>query len=172
MIEPISYSSVLYLAHNMREADRLEIFNTLDHDSPDKLAREICLATAFGKAGIAFRGRPTGIVGVSPIRHGVWSIWAFGTNEWRRGVTDLMRFANRDLREFLMRKGAHRMQCESRIDHVDAHKWLELCGAKREGILRGFGRDGSDYIQFSWTRDDANVLLKTAGTQACTATAG
>ena len=164
MIQPITFAAVSFLANNMREADRREIFNTLDHDSPDKLAREICLATALGKAGVSFQsGRPVGIVGVSPIRHGVWSIWSFGTREWKRGVIDITRFGARDLRSYLLERDAHRLQCESRVDHKDAHQWLELCGAQREGVLRGYGRDGSDFIQFSWTRDNANVFFKDSG---------
>lgn len=153
MIRPISYAAVSYLAHNMRDEDAREIFNTLNHDDPDKLARETCLATALGKAGVAFRnGRPTGIAGVSPIRSGVWAAWAFGTVEWSLGIMDLTRFIKRDLRDYLERQGAHRLQCESRFDHVTAHRWLEMLGARREGVLHGYGRDGSDFIQFAWTK--------------------
>ena len=161
MIQPISYPAVLYLAVNMREADAREIYNTLDHEDPAKLAREICLATALGMAGVSFQsGKPVGLVGVSPIRSGVWSVWSFGTGEWGRGVIDMTRFGYRQLRPFLLRRGAHRLQCESHIEHEEAHRWLALCGAQREGVLRGYGRDGSDFIQFSWTRNDANVFFK------------
>lgn len=161
MIRPISFEAVRHLARHMREADRLEVFNTLDHDDPDRLAREICLVTAFGRTGVSFiDGMPVGLIGVSPIRSGVWSAWSFGTDDWHRGAFDLTRFAFRHLMPWLLARGAHRLQCESRFDHVEAHRWLERCGAQREGILRGFGRDGSDYIQYSWTRENAHVCFR------------
>jgi hypothetical protein len=31
-------------------------------------------------------------------------------------------------------------------------------GARDEGILRGYGKDGSDYVSFAWRKDD--VLQK------------
>ena len=70
----------------------------------------------------------------------------------------LTRYGKRVLRPFILARGAHRLQCESRIDHVEAHKWLSVMGAKPDGLLSGYGRDGSDYVMFSWRRD--NVLLK------------
>lgn len=135
----------------MRERDRVEIFNTVNHDSPDKLAHECVLLTALGKAGVVFvDDRPTGIVGVSPIRDGVWGAWAFGTDEWRKGAGLLTRFAIKDLKPFVIERGAHRVQAESRADHIEAHRWLRWFGAKPEGTLSKFGRDGSDFIMFAW----------------------
>lgn len=154
MIKSVSWSSILFLAHNMRERDRVEVFNAINHDSPDMLARECLWVTAYGKTGVAFSGgRPVGVVGVVPLRGGVWEAWAFGTNEWSRGARDLTRFAVKQLKPFVLKHGGHRVQAKSRYDHHDAHRWLRWLGAKEEGLLRGFGRDRSDYIMFAWNGD-------------------
>jgi RimJ/RimL family protein N-acetyltransferase len=159
LIRPITASAVIYLCCNMRPIDAAEIFNNRNHESPDRLADEVIVAAAFGKAGIAeIKGRPVGIVGVTPIWSGVWSIWSFGTAEWPKGVLSMTRFGVRVLRPYILERGAHRLQCESRIDHHDAHRWLKACGARVEGTLRRYGRDGTDYLQFAWTKDDADVL--------------
>ena len=154
LIVPVSLSAVTYLAVNMRDIDAREIYNIRNHESPDLLAREVILAASFGKAGISVQdGRPVGIVGVSPLWAGVWTIWSYGTDEWRKGVLDMTRFGRKVLKPFLLARGAHRLQCESRVDHEDAHRWLASCDAKIEGVLQCYGRDGSDYYQFAWIRD-------------------
>lgn len=159
MIRPITAAAVQYLCCNMREIDALEIYNNRNHNSPERLADEIILAAAYGKAGVAeVAGRPVGIVGVSPIWAGVWSIWSFGTDDWGKGVLAMTRYGVRVLRPHILDRGAHRLQCESRVDHHDAHRWLKACGARIEGTLRKYGRDGTDYYQFSWIRSDADVL--------------
>lgn len=45
--------------------------------------------------------------------------------------------------------GARRLQAESHGNHAWAHRWLKLCGAEQEGVLRQYGKDGADYLQFS-----------------------
>jgi hypothetical protein len=151
-LTPITLTAVEYVCLNMREIDRAEVFGMRAHDDALILAREIVAVAPYGKVGVAaHEGRPAAIVGVTPLWPGVWSAWAFGTDEWDRVAIELTRYALRVLRPFILERGAHRMQCESRIDHVEAHRWLELLGARPESILRRYGRDGSDYVQFAWT---------------------
>ena len=124
------------------------------HDNPLQLAREVVIASSYGKAGIAeHHGRPCGIVGVSPLWPGVWSIWSFGTEDWSKAVIEMSRFGKRVLEPFVRARGAHRVQCESHNDHKEAHRWLKAMGATVEGRLQAYGRDGSDYLIFSWGKD-------------------
>lgn len=161
-MKPVSLTAVEYLTLNMRAIDAAEIYNMRGHDSPYILAREVVHAACFGKAGIAeHKGRPCGIVGVSPLWPGVWSIWSFGTDDWTRGVLAMTRYGKRVLEPFIRSRGAHRLQCESRIDHHEAHRWLQAMGAKPDGLLQAYGRDGSDYVMFSWSKD-YNVHQQTA----------
>lgn len=156
---PISFPAVEYLTFNMREIDAREIYGMRGHDDPLLLAKEVVLAATYGKAAIATdRGIPSGIIGVSPLWPGVWSAWSFGTDNWPKAVLQLSRFALRELRPFLLNRGVHRLQCESRIDHSDAHRWLSSMGAQREGILKGYGKDGADYVMFSWS--NTNELVR------------
>lgn len=151
---PITASAVEYICLNMRAMDRAEVYGIRGHDNPYILSREVILAATYGKAAIAeYRGRPSAIIGVSPLWPGVWSAWCFGTDDWRRSALELTRYARTVLRPFVIER-AHRLQCESRIDHTDAHRWLTALGAKPDGMMAGYGRDGSTYILFSWSRED------------------
>lgn len=150
---PISLSRVEYLCLNMRDIDRREIFGLSWHDNPILLAREVVLAASYGHAAVSERnGIPTGIIGCSPIRPGVWTLFAFGTDDWRKSALELSRYGRRVLRPFLEMRSAHRAQCESHIEHSEAHRWLMSMGARNDGVLPGYGRDGSDYIMFSWSK--------------------
>lgn len=142
---------------NMREIDHAEVFGMRGHDNPLLLAKEVVWASTYGKAAIAtHNGRPCAVIGVSPMWPGVWSAWSFGTDDWSKAVLQLSRYALKTLRPFILERGAHRLQCESHIEHTDAHRWLMTLGAKPEARLRGYGRDGSDYIMFSWSNADVH----------------
>ena len=135
----------------MREADRQEIHGVRGHLSASVLAYETVIAAAMGIANIEHvNGKPASIVGATPMHPGVWSVWSYGTDDWGKACLRQTRWALRVLKPLLIKRGCHRLQCESREDHFDAHNWLRSCGAKPEGVLSGFGCDGSDYIQFVW----------------------
>lgn len=165
-MKPISLTAVEFLTLNMREVDQREIYGLRAHDDPLILAREVVLAATYGKAGIAeHRGRPCGIVGVSPLWPGVWTIWSFGTEDWPKAVIQMSRYGKKVLEPYIRARGAHRLQCESRFDHHEAHRWLTAMGAKADGLMEGYGRDGAAYIMFSWGKN-YNVLQDSRHSQA------
>lgn len=154
-MQPITFGAIQYICLNLRERDRTEIFGMRSHDNPIWLTNEVVAYACKGKAAIAYAGkRPAGIVGVTPMWPGVFTIWAFGTDEWRSVAVDVVRYTRNDLKPWLLSRGAHRVQCESRFDHTEAHGLLERFGARRECTLSGYGRDGADYFLYAWRRDD------------------
>ena len=52
---------------------------------------------------------------------------------------------------------AHRAEARSAASHIEAHNWLERLGATREAPLRGYGRNGEDFILFAWHLESLNV---------------
>ena len=48
--------------------------------------------------------------------------------------------------------GAHRLEARSMEGHHDAQRWLEVIGARREGTLKGYGREGQDFHVYAWER--------------------
>lgn len=146
-------ASLAFIAINMRQADRDEIYNVIGHNNPFILARQALDAGRMGSAVIASdrRGRPCAVVGFTPKHPGVCAAYAFGTITFNDAALSLTRYALRVMKPALIKAGFHRLECESRIDHVDAHRWLERLGFKREGILKAYGSDRADYIQFGAT---------------------
>lgn len=145
---------LLWITHNLRECDAREIFHATQLN-PESLA----LSAATAEVGRVFEwaGDPVAACGAIKLRHGVYSAYAFGTDGFDRVVKDITRWVLGDLMP-LLHLTAHRVECQSRFDHVKAHKWLAYLGARRECILRGYGSDGADYLQFVWNKGDIDVL--------------
>lgn len=136
----------------MRQEDRTEIFGLRNHDNPLLLAAEVIHYATYGHAAIStYQGRPNAVIGCMPLWGGVWSIFSFGTDDWSRSVIELSRYGRKVIRPFIEMRGGHRAQCESHIDHTSAHRWLTVMGAKPEGLLQGYGKDGSSYLMFAWS---------------------
>lgn len=150
---PLSLSAVEFICLNLRQEDRTEIFNLRNHDEPLLLASEVVLAATYGHAAITeHNGKPNAIIGCSPMWGGVWTLFSFGTDDWSRSAVELTRYGSKVIRPFIEMRDGHRAQCESHIEHTSAHRWLVSMGAKPEGLLRGYGKDGSSYLMFAWSK--------------------
>lgn len=146
----LTFDDAFYVARNMREWDRREIFATRWNDDAEMLALEassICGGLSFA-AGL---DRPIAAVGAAPLWPGVWSVWTFATDEFYKISTSLTKRIKRDMLSTLRAAGAHRIQCHSMIGHDDAQRWLEFLGAEREGKpIKGYGRNGEDFAMYVW----------------------
>lgn len=159
------FASLAFIAVNMRQSDKDEIYNVIGHNNPFLLAQQTLNASRMGQAVVAHGrdGQPIACMGFMARHPGVCQAYAYGTDGFQSAALALTRYALRVMKPALIASGFHRLQCESRADHHDAHRWLETLGFRREGILKQYGSDGSDYILFGAT---ANVLSVNAQAQA------
>lgn len=148
----------------MREIDRVEVFGTLPHDSPLQLAYEAAyLVRNKGRSRIGWSaktGRPAAIAAFTEDWPGLWSVWMFGTDDFKDVAIDLLRWFRKEANEILGVCEGRRLQCDSRFDHDEAHKMLKALGAVEEFRLRKYGKDGSDYIRFVWFNGENDAVLK------------
>lgn len=148
----LSRESVAYVIDNMREWDRREIFATRWDGREAETLLNAVLATG-PISWVAYDGdEPVAVFGCAPLWRGVWSMWFFATDKLPNiglGVTKLI---IRYIVPMLWDGGAHRLQCHSMEGHVEAQRWLETLGAKRETTLRAYGRDGEDFHVYVWEK--------------------
>jgi hypothetical protein len=141
-----------YIAFNMREIDRREIYGNLPDDNPLHLAA--LLMNAVAKKGVAwiakYEGLPAAWLAFFEQWPGNWQVSLGGTEHvpkvllaLKSKVADGFRFAREH--------GAHRVECRNIASHREAEALVRCLGAEKEGVLRKYGRDGSDYHQWSWT---------------------
>lgn len=156
--KPLNWHHLEWVALNMREIDRIEIFGNMPTDNPLEVAAIVMHATA--KKGLGWtawlNNRPVGALGVFEQWPGNWQIWSFGTDDYRRAaVVFKAKFDNSV--EYMLANGGHRLQCYSHQRHVESHRLLTFLGATREATLHHYGRDGAAYHVFAWTWESANV---------------
>lgn len=169
LLEPDRYS-IEYICLNLRACDKREIFAMRPHDSPVRLAHEAWyLVTTQGRGAVAWHdGKPAALIALIENWPGVWDAMAFGTDAWRNVAIELMRWGRANVRQVIEDLKGHRLQADSHVDSVDSHRFLRALGAEPEAVLRGYGKDNSDFIRFSWvrkTREDWTDVLRWRGQQ-------
>ena len=162
MLTDITLPSIESICYRMREQDRIEVFGVRPHDNAYRLAWEVhAVILNQGRGRIAWHdGRPAALMAFTENWPGMWDAWAFGTNDFKSVFVELVGWGRREARSILTVCKGHRLQCDSRVGHDDAHKMIRALGGKAEGqAMRGYGKDGADYQRFVWLRsEDAAVL--------------
>jgi hypothetical protein len=162
MLTDIDLPSLEYICLNMRSIDAMEVYNMRSHDNAVLLAWEAYhLIRARGRGRIAWAGgKPVAIVAVYELWTGCWEVVMWGTDEFKAGAFECMRWVRRDtLPDLIKTLGGRRLQCFSHLDHHEAHSFLLALGASKEGPpIEGYGRDGSSYQLFGWVLNRNAVM--------------
>lgn len=144
--------AVEYVAQNMREWDKREIFATrLDGREVETLVDDVfrCGPVSW----VAYNDiNPIAVFGCHPAWRGVWNMWFFATNDLPQIGLGVTKLVIQHIVPLMWEGGAHRLQCHSMEGHVDAQRWLETIGARREATLTNFGRDGEDFHVYKWEK--------------------
>lgn len=148
-LAPLTYEAVLYVAENMREWDKREIYATRWTDDPADLARQCLLVPDFSWIG-GVDGEPIAAFGGVPMHPGVWSMWMFATDKFTKIRISLTKMAKRSIIPALVAQGAHRLECFSMEGHDVAHRWLESFGARPERLIPAYGRNRENFICYAW----------------------
>lgn len=146
--EPLTFPTALYVAMHMRESDRREIWACRWSDSPLELARDSMAVGAFSWCGF-YKGAPTVILGAYPLRPGVWEMWLYATDDFRKMRFSLVRWLQRVMIPAMVEMGCHRAEARAIEDHHDAHALMEHFGARREGVHEGFGKNGETFVTYA-----------------------
>ncbi len=154
MLLPLTVPLVLAVAERMRPLDRAEVYATRRSEDPGELAEVAAGWSRFGAVAATPAGTPAAAIGAVELWPGVWSVWMFATAEWPAVAIAVTRYARRMLPRQLLEAGAHRAECRSLASHEAAHRWMRSIGARREGELAGYGKDGEDFVTFAWRRVD------------------
>jgi len=153
-----TWDAILHVALHMRERDRAELFANRWDDSALGVAES---TIAIKDQGLLYVGwledTPVVVYGARPIWPGVWTVYAYATDDFPRIGGYVTRHIRRAMMPGLLLMGAHRAQCYSLASHDVAHRWLTALGASRDARLPAFGKNGEDFILFSWTAETFDV---------------
>lgn len=148
-IAPLALGPVAYVAHRMREIDALEANATSFSEDPDDLAVDV--VKRWGPTGAVLGlERPICVIGATQRWPRVWTAWMFATDEFPRIGKAVTRYARSVLLPTVRAVGMVRADARSIATNVAAHRWMKLTGAQFEAKLKGFGKNGEDFVQFRW----------------------
>ena len=162
MLTDLDYISLEFICLNMRDIDKREIYALRNHDNPLQLAME---AHAYirnqGRGRISWvGGKPGAMAAFTEDWPGVWSVWMFGTDDFRAAAIPLLRWVRSEANDILSVCAGHRLQCDSQAGHDEAHKMIMAMGALPEFTMRRYGKDGSDFVRFVWLNGENDAVLR------------
>ncbi len=85
---------------------------------------------------------------------GLWGLFGFGTDDWRKVWRQVTLVSARDMMGRVLDAGAMRADCLSLAENEEVHKWLRFLGATVATERPGAGANGENLIQFTWVRPD------------------
>lgn len=148
MIKIATPEDVSYVAQRMRAHDRAERV-ALSHGDDPVLAALQFLALPH-LAVTVWKGTPIAVIGVVFPHPGVASTIFFATDQFEHVALATTRFIRRKLFPILVNTGIHRLQVCS-MDNgrsIDNWRWILSFGAKKEAVLKAYGKNGEDFNLF------------------------
>lgn len=137
------------VARNMRAWDRDEIFATQPDDDLDRFIEFVqALGPASWVAGEGFE--PIACFGAFQLFPGLFSMWFFATDNINNIGKSMTKAVRDVIVPHLFARGARRLECRSMEGHVDAQRWLEVIGARRESSAPDYGRGGQTFHTYVW----------------------
>lgn len=153
LIEP-SADRVRWAAHRMRDCDLREHLAQSFGDTRKDISDYYQAAFPTLQHGlwvIGHRGEPVAVGGGMLLWPNVASMWFFATDKWPQVAIYTTKFIMRVILPSFREAGVHRMEARSIEGHETAHRWLDRMGAKREAVLRQYGKGREDFHVYVWS---------------------
>ena len=151
MIEIIAgtHRDISDVVNNLRVIDHQEIYCQMDNKEWDTL---LVMALELNSWVCRLNGRPVAVFSFSAINFSTVAVNLFGTDKITRAIPAITRFIFVRMIPDALSSGIRRFEARSLATHEQAHRWLEACGAVKEGLLPEFGKNGEDFYIYGLTR--------------------
>lgn len=157
-IRPGTLRDVCFVAANLRDEDKREVFATARLESGTEAGFLSFLSSPDWCWTAWLDGQPVAAFGVGMgnpvhqphIRHA----WAYGTSRFKRVTPAITRFCLKHWPKRLISEGVTRVEIRSIAGHDLAHKWLTGLRARHEACLTGYGVNGETFTLWAWLKED------------------
>lgn len=157
-IDYATQADIVYVATRMRDSDYREFSALLPVSSRYGMVDELAKRYSYRDDVMVAKlnGEPVAIGAAFEARPNVITLFFFATDKLPLIGGALTRFMKQRFFPRLVTAGVHRFECVSIEGHTQAHRWIRTLGLTPETPepLRGYGKNGENFIQFSWVRDD------------------
>ena len=82
----------------------------------------------------------------------------FATDDFQKIGAQLTRLIIKRIIGAIEQTGAHRVECQSIEGYEEVHNWLEFLGLKKESLIKGFGRNGENFITFAYVKESVEPV--------------
>lgn len=135
------------VAQNMTERHQAEWAALL----PDGATAAEIIAERFAGGVCARLGdEPVAVGEVFIMRPGVASLGLVTTDAFPAASLAFTKFLCGGLLRGLKDEGVHRIECMTLARFEAARRWMGMLGLEEEAVLRNYGRDREDFVQFAW----------------------
>lgn len=155
--------SIYNVALNMRQRDYEEIAALCFCENRKELADQLARSWADHKTTIVCGTKELGGIAALtyiPMRKGVWNLGLFATNNFQKIHLSLTKLVINSIIPVLDNANAHRVEAQSIVGYKTVHNWLKFLGLKEESILKGYGKNKEDFINFAWVRGENSENVK------------
>jgi hypothetical protein len=145
-----SPEDIRYVCNHLRPESRREMFATLKHNDPDKLADEII---ELGGLSWVFHhdGAPAYIIGCFKTPRDRWFAYGMATEAWRKVAFSVTKFVRRGMVSALRDNGCRLVESLCIADNRAVHAWKGILGCVRVCSVPGIGKNGEDFVLYART---------------------
>ncbi len=148
-IVPACHRDISFVLANLRPVDGEEIFCQMDVGDIGLL---LVLALELKSRVCRLKGQPVAVFSFSQINASTVAVNLYGTNDITRATPAITRFIFTDMIPGALKQGIRRFEARTIETHLQAHQWLEACGAKREGAMEQMGKNGEGFFMYALTK--------------------
>lgn len=157
-IRPGNCRDLCFIAANLRDEDRREIFASAKLESATEAAMLSWYSAGPDWCWTAWLDdQPQAAFGISlisPLQPHMRSAWAWGTDRFKRCAPAITRFCKQEWPHRLISEGVTRVEIRSLAGHDLAHRWLAVLPARKEADLINFGVNGETFEMWAFLADD------------------
>lgn len=153
-IKPANIRDVSWIAANLRDADKDEVFCQVKAGTRPEWIAAASLSSSSGAWVAHYKGFPTVAFGFGEVSAGVLLGWAYGREGAERCIPAITRWVYREMVPIWEHDGINRIEVRTIETHTQAHRWLEAAGATFVCELERWGRNGERFLLYEWVRGE------------------
>lgn len=148
-IDRATPETVLNAAERISDLDKIDLsMLSFEQDIKDTCLSLLNMCDTSGYCWVFFYdGKPEAFYGVCETLPGIWSVFGFGTKNFYKIKYTVTKFIKKRVIPIVVAKNARKAVA---LVRGDGNKWLQFLGAKIEVVLKGWGKDGSNYTMLTW----------------------
>jgi len=150
--EQATLGTLYNVAINMRQKDYEEISALTFCNNKSELADHLSRSWSNHATSIVCGTKEDGAIAALtyiPTRKGVYNCGLYATNKFQKIHISLTKLIINSIIPVLNKAKAHRIEAQSIDGYTTVHNWLRFLGFKEESVLRNYGRNKENFINFA-----------------------